>query len=291
MEAKLVKVTPHIAAEWLKKNIENRALRRSYVEGLKLAFMRGEYITSSDAIGFNTDGEMTNGQHRCTAISEMPSNFVAEMVVVRGLAVDSFKVTDTGLRRSPGDVLRISNGLAAAARFMATIVETQKSGITPQLLLPYVAAIEPTYQRIIDYAPTITKTWSSAAVRAAAIARMMGDGDADYVLLSYHALNHADYDSMSRIVQTLHKQQAKGLVRQGGVDLFLRAHRAFDFRSQSMDRIQVNDHSARIVLMREFITTKILGQKKAADKAAANKRNGRNSTAPAARLNARAVTV
>lgn len=277
METKIVKVTPVIALDWLKKNLDNRPLRRTVVEGIKLAYARGEYRLTHQGIAFDTSGALIDGQHRLTAISEMPPNFAVEMLVTKGLARNAFEAIDIGVKRTAGDVLRVSQGLAAVSRFMATIVETQKSGITPQLLIPYVTACEAPFLRLVDYCPTVTKTWSSAAIRTAAILRMLGGGDADYVMLSYHALNHADYDSMSKIIQTLHRQQARGMVRQGGIDIFLRAHKAFDYRSQSMDRIQVNDHTARVAALRDFITAKVLGQKKATSKPVA-KVNGRNST-------------
>lgn len=272
-------ITPAVARRMLEANVGNRDLRPSTVEGLRLAFMRGEYIQTHQGIAFSASGRLIDGQHRLTAITMMPDGFKVAMQVTRGLPEDAFKVLDIGVKRTAGDVLNVSQGLAAVARWFATIVETQRAGITPQLLVGYVHGCEDAYMTLTTYCPTVTKTWSCAAVRAAAILRMLNGGDQDYVMLSYHALNHAEFDSMSRVVQALYRQHLKGGVRVSGMDLFARAYKAFDVRRQSMDKIQINDQSAFVAEARELVLSRILRQKKAAPvMSAAKKVTGANST-------------
>lgn len=268
MESKVVRVTPVVAREWLKRNTTNRPLRQTVVEGLQLAFQRGEYQLTHQGVAFDRAGVLVDGQHRLTAIASMPESFAVEMMVTRGLEQDAFNKIDIGLKRTPSDLLHVPQGHAACARFMATLIETARAGITPQLLVPYVHGIADAYGRLIEYAPTITKTWSSAAIRSAAILRMMGGGDNDYVLLSYHALNHAEFDSMSPVVQALYRQHGRGMIRPGGLDIFSRAYRAFDAKRQMTATIQISDQSNIIEEAREVISSTVLGQKKAAMKAA-----------------------
>jgi hypothetical protein len=65
----------------------------------------GRWMVSCDAVGFDTDGRLVNGQHRLSAViaSETP----AALLVVRGLSPDVFEVLDTGKKRSASDALAI----------------------------------------------------------------------------------------------------------------------------------------------------------------------------------------
>lgn len=260
MEHKTVLMTPAIAREYLKRNVSNRPIRPTVVEGLKDIFERGEYVQTHQGVAFDVTGNLIDGQHRLSAIAMMPEEFCVPILVTRGLPEEAYRVTDIGLKRSNADVLHIQQGLAAVARYMARMVERHASSISPTLLLDYTKPCEREYQRLMDYCPTITKTWSSAAIRTAAILRMKSGGDEDYILLSYHAINHADYDSMSRIVKALYRQQTQGRVR-GISDLFLRAFRAFDVKRANLDTIQITDPSLVYTEAKDVIVSKVLGKK------------------------------
>lgn len=280
VEVKASLITPQMAAKWLEANTENRPLRRATVEGLKAAFARGEYVMTHQGIAFDTSGRLIDGQHRLTAIAEMPDTFRVSMMVARNVDPKAFGVVDIGVKRTPSDVLRVPQGLAAVARFLATVVETRRNTITPTLLVPYVSGVAHAYDDLTGYTPTITKTWASSMVKAAAILRMLSGGDRDYILLSYHALNHAEFDAMSRVVQALYRQHVSGKVR-GSMDLFARCYRAFDIGRARLDTIQISDHSVVIAEARDVIQRCVLGQKMAGTKPA-ERVNSRKSTKAAA---------
>lgn len=261
METKIVKVTPALAKRWLESNTINRPLRRSVVDGHIQAYMRGEHRLTHQGIAFAETGELLDGQHRLTAISEMPSTFSVDIMVTAGMPREAFDAIDQGLKRSHGDVLRIPAGLAANARYIATIYETSRVGITSQYLVPFVNGIEVDYDKLVGFCPKRTKTWSSAAIQAAAILRMMSGGDRDYISVTYYALNHMEFDSMPPIAQALFRQHTKGLVSSSGYDLFCRAFKAFDAKSQSLHTIQISDTSNIITKAREIIETRVLGRK------------------------------
>lgn len=263
MEFKIVKVTPALAANWLESNTINRPLRKSVVESYIAAYMRGEHRLTHQGIAFAETGELLDGQHRLSAIAQMPSTFSADMLVARGLPKSAFEAIDQGLKRSHGDVLGVPQGQAAVARYLATIYETSRVGITSQFLIPFVDGVEDAYVKLVGFCPKATKTWSSAAIRSAAILQMMNGGDRDYIALSYYSLNHMDFESMPAIVQALFRQQAKGLVSTSGYDLFCRAFKAFDIRNQSLNTIQISDTSTLVTKAREIITSRVLGMKKA----------------------------
>lgn len=281
METKIVKVTPALAKRWLESNTINRPLRRSVVDGHIAAYMRGEHRLTHQGIAFADTGELLDGQHRLTAIAEMPSHFIAEIMVTTGLPASSFEALDQGLKRSHSDVLRVPPGQAAVARYLATVHETSRVGITSQFLVPFLAGIEEPYQQLTGFCPKNTKTWSSAAIRAAAILRMLSGGDRDYISVAYYSLNHMEFDTMPPIVQALFRQQTKGLVNTSGFDLFCRSFKAFDARSQHLNTIQISDTSSIVTRAREIIKTSVLGMKKAPT-GGAKKVNGFHSKARAA---------
>lgn len=260
METTIIKVTPKIAAAWLETNTINRPLRRSVVDSYIAAYCRGEHKLTHQGIAFAESGELLDGQHRLTALSEMPASFSAEFMVTRGLPKTAFDAIDQGLKRTHSDVLHVTPGLAAVARYMATIHETSRTGITSQFLVPFIRGTEERYAQLTGFCPKNTKTWSSAAIRTAAILRMVNGGDKDYICVSYYALNHAEFDSMSPIVQAFYRQQVKGLVSTRGFDIFCRAYKAFDSRSQNLTTLQINDTSSVITKVREIIQSKILSE-------------------------------
>lgn len=263
MQTKIVKVTPTIATAWLEKNTINRPIRRTVVDGYIAAYMRGEHRLTHQGIAFAESGELLDGQHRLTAIAEMPSTFSAEIMVTSGLPPETFDAIDQGLKRSHADVLRVPSGLAACARFMATIHNTSRTGITSQSLVPYVDGIERHYMALVGFDPKITKTWSSAAMRTAAVLQMLNNGNHDYICMTYYSLNHMDFDAMPTVAKALFRQYTKGAVNAHGFDMFCRAFKVFDYRSQSLGTIQISDPATIITRAREIIQTRVLSIKNA----------------------------
>ena len=81
--------------------------------------------------------------------------------------------------------------------------------------------------------------------------------------MTYYALNHSDFDSMSAIAKALYRQQVKGSIRGHGVDMFCRAFKAFDIRMQHLNTIQISDTSTVVTKAREIVRTHVLGEKNA----------------------------
>jgi hypothetical protein len=113
-------LTPEVAAKWLGRNLGNRNLRRHKVLQYARDMREGNWQTSGQAIQFDWDGRLIDGQHRCEAVIE--SGVTVKVIVVRGLDPRAREVIDTGAKRSPGDALRFAGFtndptlLAAVAR-------------------------------------------------------------------------------------------------------------------------------------------------------------------------------
>lgn len=278
VETRVKHITPAIAKEWLERNTINRPLRRTVVDTLKQAYERGEHRLTHQGIAFAKTGELLDGQHRLTAISQMPPSFSIPMMVTSGLSVDSFDAIDQGLKRSHSDVLRIEAGHAAVARRLAVIYNTARTGLTSQYLIPFVEGTRVAYSQLIDFCPKHQKLWSSAPIRAAAILRILMGGDKDYICLAYYSLVHMDFETMSPVIQTLFKQMTAQSGKASQLDLFCRAYKAFDVRNAGMTAIVVSDTARITTQARDVISHRVLGMKKAPDITGAKKVSGSNST-------------
>ena len=70
LDAAIVNITPAIAGEWLTHNRNNRKLDKNLVFKYANDMRAGNFTLNPDAIAFDADGNLTNGQHRLRAIVE-----------------------------------------------------------------------------------------------------------------------------------------------------------------------------------------------------------------------------
>lgn len=104
VEAKIMEVTPEMAEEWLEQNLDhNRAVRQSKVEEYARDMAEGCWAVNGDAIRFNGDGTLIDGQHRLWACIEAGVSF--RTVVIRGVPTEAYATIDRGRKRSVADVL------------------------------------------------------------------------------------------------------------------------------------------------------------------------------------------
>lgn len=262
MKPEIVNVTPSKAKEWLARNVDNRRLRENVVTGLSDAIRRGEWILSHQGIAFGKSGKLLDGQHRLHAIVE--AGMAAPMMVTWNVDDEAFKVTDIGTKRQASDILDISTGHAAVARFIAVVEDkTSRASLTPQFLMPFVHATAEPYARLNEFCSMTSKTWSSAAVRSAAILRMMDGADENHVLMTYYALVHLDYDSMPPIAKALLRQKDRGTFHAANTEMFVRCLDAFNPDKAHQRTIQIVSTATQLEYARQVIAREIRGQKKA----------------------------
>lgn len=108
-------ITPEIAAEYLVKNTRNyRKLSQSKVSVLTRELIAGEWLPSTQGIGFDTDDVMVDGQHRLWAIVQ--TKIPVMMLVCRGLVPVVKDKIDVGNKRTFGDLTGLPNVVIAAVR-------------------------------------------------------------------------------------------------------------------------------------------------------------------------------
>jgi hypothetical protein len=119
-KAEIRTVTPTTAKGWLKQNKRNRPLVPNIVAGYARDMAAGHWQLTGEAIKFDTDGNLADGQHRLSAI--VAANVAIDMLVVRNVLPETQTVMDSGRKRTASDALTLVGQknpsiLAAAARF------------------------------------------------------------------------------------------------------------------------------------------------------------------------------
>jgi hypothetical protein len=101
----VVKITPHLAKEWLERNTHNRNLRQRVVNGYAADIAAGAWAEDGQSIKFATDGALLDGQHRLAAIVQ--SGVPLRMLVVTNLPNSTQDTMDSGAKRTLGDALKL----------------------------------------------------------------------------------------------------------------------------------------------------------------------------------------
>lgn len=100
------RVTPRMAAQWLEKNTHNRPIKQRVVEDYAQQMKEGKWVLNGEAIVFDENDVLADGQHRLWACVEADTPF--ETVVVFGVSEAAFATIDTGVKRTAADVLHIA---------------------------------------------------------------------------------------------------------------------------------------------------------------------------------------
>lgn len=110
-ETRALNVTPYEAAYVLKhRNPHNRNIREAYAAGMARNMLAGKWPINGETMGFSWDGFLLDGQHRFVALAsltDVPEGFTVRFLVSAGLDPASQETMDLGLKRTPGDVLRL----------------------------------------------------------------------------------------------------------------------------------------------------------------------------------------
>jgi hypothetical protein len=103
----LMKIGPDLARQWLEEhNTHNRILVNERVVTYARDMTHGDWRLSNDAITFDINGTLQNGQHRLWAVIE--SGATIEAFVGYDFPPDAQDVMDTGRKRSASDMLALA---------------------------------------------------------------------------------------------------------------------------------------------------------------------------------------
>jgi hypothetical protein len=112
-------ISPTEAALMLKRNRHNRPLKERIVAAYARDMARGAWALTGEAIKFDTNGDLADGQHRLKAI--VKAGTPIRVLVVWGVPPEAQAVMDSGVKRSIVDQVSLAGVknasiLTAAAR-------------------------------------------------------------------------------------------------------------------------------------------------------------------------------
>lgn len=146
---KWVRVSPELATKWLESNTNNRLVRDAHVLRLAADMKAGKWRgRNGEAIRFDSEGRLVDGQHRLWACLECGVSF--ETLLITNLAPEVYSTIGVGRPKSFGDFLgpmhheKNTTLLAAACR----LVYYWQNGLLPMMRdnrqAPTIAALEQT---------------------------------------------------------------------------------------------------------------------------------------------------
>lgn len=118
--SEIVSITPAMAQMWLDSSkTKNRPLSQAVVNSYAETMKKGNWLVNGEAITFDANGNLLNGQHRLSAICN--SGVTIESFVVRGVDKKVFTTFDCGRNRSFGQLITMQgdihgNNVAAIVR-------------------------------------------------------------------------------------------------------------------------------------------------------------------------------
>lgn len=223
-----VLVTPELAREWLKHNIGNRKLRKALVRRYALIMKRGNWMLTPEGIIFDSNGDLIQGQHRLSAVSETEAP--VWMMVWTNVDPEVFKALDRGAPRSYADALKIDRKLAQCARYAASICVGRAS--TTDEEVEYMADfIGKAHDELIAHCGAQSTLFATVPFRLAATIRILC-GDGEYAKSVYRSLVLGHVSDLPVIGQWAVGQAVRGSLQSaGGVSTennFCTAWRLFD---------------------------------------------------------------
>ncbi len=161
---KWVRVSPDLATKWLESNTNNRLVRDAHVLRLAADMKAGKWRgRNGEAIRFDTEGRLVDGQHRLWACIEAEVPF--ETLLITNVAPEVYSTIGVGRPKSFGDFLGPMHHekntilLASACR----LVYYWQHGLLPMMRdsrqAPTIAALE----QVLKDHPTIRESVSRAA--------------------------------------------------------------------------------------------------------------------------------
>lgn len=202
VHTKMMELTPHVARLMLARNKhpKQRRLIAGSVAGWKARFAKRDVPITHQGIAFGADGNLYDGQHRLTALSECDMHTRVKMQVTFNLPDESFMGIDQGRNRTVAHALGEAPEIVAVARAIATLNNGSSINLDAFTLEPYIEMIRPHFDTLVAACPRKARYWAGAVVRAAAITWMMADHRHDVILNAYKALNTQDFSLMTPVV-------------------------------------------------------------------------------------------
>jgi len=211
----VLEVTPETADDLLANNAGNRRLSPGAVARYAAAMRKGDWQTSPEPLIFAPNGRLMNGQTRLHAIKATgtPQKFMC----VFGVDEKVFSVLDRGRPRSLADAHGVKDRKRAeVARRLTETAYGKKGGIVADSdFVKVLGVIEESHALLVAASGSNRSVFSSAPVRAGAVARLLAGEPAEFVLSTYAGLVLADLDTLPPAGKAAIRLRINGTLRSG----------------------------------------------------------------------------
>lgn len=240
----LMNVSPEIATELLKGNIDNRKLSGRTVEILARDMANGGWRLTHQCVAVSEAGTLIDGQHRLTAVVASGQTVPMYVAYYSGDDTAMFLPIDLHKKRSHTDILKCNPRHAEIANTFAWILN-QRAATTAEAAR-LIAAMEPHISRLHEYVSERPKSRGAAGARSAIVYRMATDpANADTYLELYRAFCLLHFDdlnlSIMSLIRSLDGDDGRFNGAQGRTELFVRIVYAFDLSHTDRKLIRITD--------------------------------------------------
>jgi hypothetical protein len=168
-DARVVCITPEMAAKMLEKQNGNRAVRTSVVKSYANDMACGAWKTTHQGIAFNANGELIDGQHRVAAII-MANKPINMLVTTYSECIGTISSPfDLHIKRSISDILgRQSFHMAVVAYIIKNLSLTRNAGRVESKTIQLLDALGDKYDWMTqNISGRNSRLYSAAPIRAA----------------------------------------------------------------------------------------------------------------------------
>ena len=166
IETRFIDITPELASLYIQKNIpNNRRIDANRVASYALAMKSGDWKCTHQGIGFDTDGNLIDGQHRLSAI--IRSGVTVRMAVTTGIEKNALYNIDTAKSRTINDLMQINDEesyvkqMSRAAAALLRIYGAHPITINAERLKTFIVANEAYFKKLAEILSTYTKAMPS----------------------------------------------------------------------------------------------------------------------------------
>ena len=235
-------ITPEVAEHLLGTSPGNRKTRHWHVSSLADSMGNGEWRVTSQGIGIDRNGHLRDAHHRLTAV--IKSGVTIKSVVVMGLPLNSYEVIDTGIKRNLSDLLNENKRVTDILNAAALVVFDARRTVSVDQMRPIIdSGLYDTAKSLINFCGKTRSFYSSAPIKLAACATIMGGGDSEYVMQQYTALCTLNFKIMSASAMSLVRQVDDGKTNAKGnrKDTIARGLRVFDVVQKDSEKSHIKD--------------------------------------------------
>ena len=252
------RITPREAQVMMQKNSINRRFRPGAAKRYAIIMEHGKWLLTPEAICFDPDGVLLNGQHRLWAIVE--TGIPQECVVWENIPREVFAVIDRGQMRSFADAHGTEKRLAECANLAARVCFQRPADFHVEFM---VDLLKESHERLLQTCGTRKRIFSSNPFRlSACIHDLIGNGE--HAFQVYRDLIHMETQSLPRIAIALASAALDGRLtassgRAQEQDLLARAFKVLDPKCAHLTKVQISDVNREVAAIADLIRPNIKG--------------------------------